>query len=180
MSLATVWADTTDYSDSKSGLGRTHQIDLTSLASGAARQGAKADLAPMGWTSINDRWLCLVCIEPVGAPTSKEVVDFWWAGSPAETAGDANPGGTTGADAAYTGTAGDDLDDSLEQLIWIGAISATADILTQYAQVGVLTNIPRHGMPVVDSGLTTGSVAMVANATEMYVALVKLHSDSQI
>ena len=36
------WADTTDYAGD--GGTRTHQIDLTSLADGAARQGAKADL----------------------------------------------------------------------------------------------------------------------------------------
>jgi len=35
-----VWADTTDYAGD--GGARTHQIDLTSLADGAARQGAKA------------------------------------------------------------------------------------------------------------------------------------------
>jgi len=44
MGTPVCWADTSDYDNTASGITRTHQIDLTSLASTDMWQGAKADL----------------------------------------------------------------------------------------------------------------------------------------
>jgi hypothetical protein len=170
-----VWADTTDYSSTLSGLTRTHQIDLTSVAAAAARQGAKADL---GATRAMD-FVVLACMEPQTAPGSGETIEIYWAASPHTTAGNANPGGTSGADAAYTGTAGDSLADSLLQLDFIGSLVATSDAAgtPQYQQVGVLHNIPRYGMPVVFND--TAVSLNTTDAVEMFIALLPLKVQSQ-
>lgn len=173
---AIVWANSSDYSSTVSGLVRTHQIDLTSVASSEARQGAKADL---GATRAR-QYAVLVAIEFASAAASNEKVDFYHASSPIATAGSANPGGTTGADADYTGTAGDSLADSLKQLQFIGSLITTADNTTvvQYQQIGVLNgdDLPRYGMPVVVDN-STG--ALVADAVEMYIAYMPLIDDIQ-
>ena len=164
---AIVWADTTDYSSTVTGLARTAQIDLTGVAAGAARQGAKVDF---GLTRAS-LFRVFVGIEFASASVSGEVVQIYHAGSPHATAGNANPGGTTGADAAYTGTAGDSLADSLTQLQFIGNLRTTSDNTTvvQYGTIGFLRGdeIERYGMPMVFFD-TTG--AAVADAVEMLVA----------
>jgi hypothetical protein len=171
-----VWADTTDYVDPTSGgvLARTHQIDLTSLADGAARQGAKADL---GATRAK-QYRVLVGIEMDVAPASGATIDFHWAASPEATAAEVNPGGTSGADAGYTGTAGDSLDDSLDQLEFIGSLRLTSDAATvvQYGEVGMLSDLQRYGMPVVDNN---GGQAFEGDAVEMFVALVPIVDEGQ-
>jgi len=172
---AVVWADTTDYVDPTTGtvLARTHQIDLTSLANAAARQGAKADL---GATRAK-QYRVLVGIEMDVAPASGATIDFYWAASPSATAAEVNPGGCSGADAAYTGTAGDSLDDSLKQLEFIGSLVLTADAATvvQYGEVGMLSDLERYGMPVVDNN---GGQAMEGDAVEMFVALIPIADES--
>ena len=171
---ATVWADTTDYSSTVSGLARTAQIDLTSLASAAARQGAQADLT----ITRARRYKVMAGIEYAVAPASGVVCSFYWASSPSGTAANANPGGTTGSDAAYTGTAGDSLADSLLQLEFIGDMVLTADATTvvQYQQIGILENVQRYGFPVV---MNSGGQALVADAVEQYVALIPLLDEVQ-
>lgn len=166
---AVVWADTTDYSSTVSGLARTHQIDLTSLADAAARQGAKADI---GATRAEESKV-IAAFELAVAPVSGEVLELYWAESPSSTAGNANPGGTTGADAAYSGTAGDSLADSVLQLIHIGNFICTADATTvvQYQTIGFLRKILRYGMPVVKN---EAGQALHSDAVEMYIALVPM------
>ncbi len=166
---AIVWADLSDYSSLVTGLDRTDQIDLTSLGAGAARQGVKHDFGTnrAAWYRI------YVAIEFASASVSREVVRFYHAGSPNATAGSANPGGTSGTDAAYSGTAGDSLADSLEQLQRMGSLITTSDNTTvvQYGTVGVLSgeSMMQYGMPVVFFD-TTG--AAVADAVEMLVAYI--------
>jgi len=77
-------------------------------------------------------------------------VDVYWAASPHATAGTLNPGGCSGVDAAYTGTSGDSLDDSLMQLQYLGSISLTADA-DPLLQIQTFTLFPQHryGMPVI-------------------------------
>jgi len=172
-----VWSDTTDYASTVSGYVRTNQIDLTSLASLNARQGAKADL---GATREGQKYAVYVGFEFASLAASNENVDVYWASSPHATAGNANPGGTSGADAAYTGTAGDSLTDSLPQLIPIGSFVTTSDNTTtvQYGRIGVLdaAEIERYGMPVV---VNNSAGAFVADAVEMFIALVPLVADIQ-
>ena len=171
-----VWADLTDYSSTVTGLARTAQIDLTSVAAGAARQGAKIDL---GATRAS-LFRVFVAIEFASGALSGEVVRFYHAGSPSATAGNANPGGTSGADAGYTGTAGDSLADSLPQLQIIGNLRTTSDNTTvvQYGTVGYLLGdtIERYGMPVVFFDCTP---AAVADAVEMLVAYIPTNPDIQ-
>lgn len=139
-----VWADTTDFGDSP--IARTVQIDLTSLASTAARQGVKVDLGALRAARYD------VTLRPEFdvAPVSGRVVSLWWAPSESPTAGTANPGGVSGADAAYTGTAGDSLADSIRQLQLIGVLVATSDAATVVNQE-TFRFFPscRYGSPVV-------------------------------
>ncbi len=173
---AVVWADTTDYSSTKTGLARTAQIDLTSVGAGAAHQGAKVDLG----ATRADKYRVFVAIEFASAAVSLEEVMVYHAGSPSATAADANPGGTSGADAAYTGTGGDSMPDSLAQLQLIGSLVTTSDNTTtvQYQTIGYLNgaDIERYGMPVVF--LDTAGAA-VADATEMLVAYIPVNPDIQ-
>ncbi len=166
-----VWADTTDYAGD---LGtRTHQIDLTSVGAAAAREGAKADLG----ATRAAVFAVTVAIEFAVAPTSGNVVAIWWAASPHATAGTANPGGCTGADAAYTGTAGDSLADSILQLDLIGVLSCTSDATTvvQFNPF-VYSPIHRYGFPVI---YNEADQAFVADAVEMAVALTPIIDEVQ-
>lgn len=172
---AIVWANSGDYSSTISGLVQTHQLDLTSLADAAARQGAKADL---GATRAR-KYAVLIAIEFDVAPASGEVVEVYWAGSPSATAANANPGGTSGADAAYIGTPGDSLDDSVLQLRWLGNLVCTLDAATQVQYMALSDlegEIPRYGMPVIKN---EGGQAFEGDAVEMYFALIPLIDESQ-
>lgn len=175
---AIVWADTTDYSSTITGRVRTHGLDLTSVAAAAAHQGAKADFG----VTRAQLYRVYVGIEFVAASgvLSGEAVSFWHAGSPSSTAGNANPGGTSGTDAAYTGTAGDSLADSIKQLQFIGNLWTTSDNTTivQYETIGYLPGaaIERYGMPVVFNE-STG--ALVGDAVEMLVAYIPVNDDIQ-
>lgn len=164
-----VLADSTDYSSSVSGYARTAQIDLTSLASGAARQSAKIDFGAT-WAH---QYAVHVCVEFATAPSSQETVDVYVGYSNSATAGNDNPGGLSGADAAYSGTSGDSLDDSLLQLNRIGSLVATADATTalQRQQIGVIVPKARYASIVVDNNT---SDAFHSDAVEMYVALAPM------
>ena len=166
-----VWADTTDYAGD--GGTRTHQIDLTGLADGAARQGAKGDL---GATRAK-RYAVTLCVEMAVAPASGATIALYWAASPHATAGLINPGGCSGADAAYTGTAGDSLDDSLSQLQFIGNLVLTSDADPNlHIQIFTLFPLHRYGIPVVDNN---GGQAMHDDAIECFVNLTPLIDEVQ-
>lgn len=171
---AVVWADSTDYSSTVSGLTRTAQIDMTSLASAAARQGAKVDLG----ATRAAKYEVFVAVEFASGSVSGEKVDYYMAWSPSSTAANANPGGASGADAAYTGTAGDSLADSLRQLDYIGSMITTSDNTTtvQYQKVGEIFAPPRYVSPVV---VNNGTGAFVADAAETYIALIPIIDEFQ-
>jgi hypothetical protein len=114
-------ADATDFDNDP--IPDTDQIDLTSLANAAARQSAKFDFGAK-WAG---KYSVMCSFEIDVAPASGAVVDVYIAPSIEATAGDSNPGGVSGADAAYTGTAGDSIADSLKQLDFIGSVICTAD-----------------------------------------------------
>lgn len=100
------------------------QITLASLASGAARQSAKVDLGATRAPSFS----VLSCFEAAsGAASNGDIIGLFWAPSHSATAAVGNPGGVSGADAAYTGTGQASVTDSLPQLQRIGAHVATAD-----------------------------------------------------
>ena len=171
---AVVWADTTDYSSTVTGLARTDQLDLTSLAAAAARQGAKADLG----ATRADFYHVYAGIEFAVAPTSADLLAIYLGFSPSATAGNANPGGLSGADAAYTGTTGDSIDDSVLQLKGPFRFSPTADATTvvQYQYVGEIWRPERYCSPLV---YNTADQALVADAVEMLIALIPINLESQ-
>ena len=163
-----VIADTTDYAGD---LGtRTDQIDLTSLAVGAARQSVKVDLGK-GAALLGTRFDVYAAVEFAVVPSSGKVVDLWVGFSPSATAGTANPGGLSGADAAYNGTAGDSIPDSLQQLEFVGPLVATSDATTvvQYQYVGSFIARERYASFVV---YNKADQALVADAVEMGIRIV--------
>ena len=166
-----VWADSADYAGD--GGARTHQIDLTDLADGAARQGAKADLG----VTRAERYAVTLCIEMAITPVSGTVVDLYWAASPHAIAATMNPGGCSGADAAYTGTTGDSLIDSVNQLIPIGRLYLTSDTdPVLHSMTFTLFPPHRYGMPVV---VNNGGQAMHSDAIECFVALTPIIPEIQ-
>ncbi len=165
------WADTTDFGDSP--VARTLQIDLTSLADGAAREGAKADLG----ATRAARYSVTLRIELDVAAASGAVVDLYMGQSPHGTAGTANPGGLTGADAAYTGTAGDSVGDSIVQCSWVGSLACTSDADTVIQQ-STFAFVPseRYVIPVV---FNNAGQAFEGDAVEMSVLMTPLIDEIQ-
>lgn len=159
------WADTTDYSATGSGITRTHQIDLTSLASGAAREGAKADLGD----PRADAYAVLVGFELDVAPTAGNVIDVYWSPSFSGTAGTGNAGGASGADGAYK--AGEEAE-WVKQLVYVGSLVCTADAATVVQRQCInpaFVPPTRYGSIVV---VNNAGQAFEGDAVEMYVALV--------
>lgn len=169
---AVCWADTTDYASTLSGIARTHQIDLTSLATTKARQGVKADLGakrPAGYS-------VLLGIEMDVAPVAGTVVEVYWSSSYSSTAGTGNAGGASGADEAYK-----DAEEAewVQQLIFVGQMVLTADAATvvQRQCVNPYFSPPtQYGMPVIRN---SGGQAFEGDAIEMYLALVPVTDESQ-
>lgn len=166
------WADTTDYSSTNSGITRTHQIDLTSIANGAARQGDKADLG----ATRADRFAVQVGFEIDIAPTAGTAIEVYWSDSYSGTAGTGNTGGASGADAAYK--AGEE-DEWKKQLILIGTLICTADAATT-VQVQCINSEfrppTRYGMPVV---VNKCGQAFEGDAVEMFIALIPIVDEVQ-
>lgn len=163
-SNSVVWADHVgDFGDSPLAGAIQGQLTLVSLANGAARQGAKVDL---GATRAR-AYSVTLRVEYDVAPVSGTICSLYYASSPLVAAGTANPGGTSGADAAYTGTAGDSLADSLKQLDLIGALICTADAAAVVQQqTFVYSPSDRYGMPVV---FNEGGQAFEGDDIEMSV-----------
>lgn len=166
-----VFADTTDYSSTGSGFTRTAQIDLTSIANGAARQSDKVDL---GATRAR-QYAVMVGIEFDVAPTAGNAVHFYWSDSHSATAGTGNSAGASGADGAYK--AGEEAE-WLKQTINIGSLIVTNDAATtvQRQTVGIFTSPDRYGQVIV---LNSSGQALEGDAVEMYVALVPVTDEIQ-
>lgn len=166
-----VWADTTDYSSTASGYTRTAQIDLTSIAANAARQGDKVDLG----ATRAARYAVYAGIEMDVAPTAGLTVQFFWSSSFSATAGTGNDGGASGADGAYK--AGEE-DEWASQLLRLGTMVLTNDAATtvQRQFLGFFTPPNRYGMPVV---VNKGGQAFEGDAVEMYIALVPIVDEIQ-
>lgn len=166
-----VWADTTDFGGSP--VARTVQIDLTSVATTAARQGVKVDLG----ATRAARYAVTLRVEYDVAPTSGNICSLWWAPSPHATAGTANPGGASGTDAAYAGTASDSLADSILQLALIGNLVCTSDAATVVNQQSfVFFPSERYGSPVV---WNEADQALEGDAVEMSIIFTPLIDEIQ-
>jgi len=161
-----VWADTTDYSSTVSGYTRTHQLNIENVVTGAARQGAKADL---GATRAR-LYAVRVGIEWGTAPTAGNVVEIYWSGSVSATAGTGNSAGASGTDLAYKAT---EEAEWLKQAMLLGSLVATNDGAgtTQIQTVGYFTPPHRYGMPIV---YNTSGQTFDGDAANHFVALVPL------
>ena len=173
MDTAICWADTTDYSNAGSGISRTHQIDLTSIADTEAREGAKADLTATRAPS----YAVLVGIEmDVGTSLAGKTIDFFWSSSYSGTAGTGNSGGASGSDGDYKNGSEAEW---VKQLTHIGSLTLTDDAapVVQRQQIATFSPPTRYGQPVVWNN-STGQ-AMEGDAVEMYFALVPIIPEGQ-
>ncbi len=165
-----IYADATDWPSGGSGDwgDDDDQLDLTDLASGSARESDK-----FTWpTDAEEKYEVHSRLEFATAPVSGETFDWHVGYSPSSTAGTSNPGGLVGADGAYTGTAGDSLDDSLKALDFLGAHVLTADATTvvQQKEIGV---IPAPALPhLMVVGDNSSSDAVHSDAAECCLAFV--------
>ncbi len=164
-----VYADTTDYSPTAARtLGtRTDQIDVTSLAAAAARQGAKVDLGATRAMLYDVR----INFEIAADPTAGGSVDLYWSPSQSTTANVGNVGHCTGADAAYAAIAGYTLAELLTHLHFIGAAPVAVQNDgdgVQSAHVGVFSPTGRYGSPVI---VNSCSQAFHGDAVEFAILL---------
>lgn len=141
-------------------------ITLTSVASNAARQGAKLDLG----ATFAARYAAYLDIEMTTAPTAGERIELWLAWSNDATAGNFNPGGASGADAAYK--AGEE-DEWKKQLDFGGALILTNDTngTIQRQLVGIVEAKTRYVSPIV---VNKGGVALHSTAGNHAITLVPM------
>lgn len=167
-----VWADLADYAGD--GGVRTNQIDLTSIGVGAARQGDKVDLGNPRAAAYGVTLAIEMDVAPAVATRN---ISLWWAASVNAAAALVNPGGVVGADGAYTGTAGDSLEDSILQCTLIGILPATSDA-DGVIQVKPWLFSPetRYGTPIV---FNETDQAFEGDAVEMFLTFTPIYDESQ-
>jgi len=175
-----VWAKAAEYAGA--GGSRTCEIDLTSLGPyGIARQGQKWDMASISG-HLPRRWAVTLRVEFVGAPADGDYVDLYWGASLSSGPSIANPGGLTGADGDYTGTAAGTRAEGLLQLQHIGRLMVQHDAQPVVQQQTSFISrfiaiIPlRFGMPVV---VNYASTPFEDDAVEMSVTFTPLEDEKQ-
>jgi hypothetical protein len=168
-------ADTTDYAPAAGNnlCTRTDQIDLTSVGNNAYRQSAKVDFG----ATRAARYHAQAALEFAVAPTDGNAVNLYLAPSASATAANANPGGVSGSDAAYTGYSSNAAS-SVRQLQFIGACVLTVQATTtiQIAECGVFTPPERYGSLVFHNN---SGQAMVADAVEMAIRIAPIVDEIQ-
>lgn len=156
----------------------TDQINMTSLADAGARQSDQFDfgeLADIGeWSEVYD----VACSFEVDvAPVSGTTIDIYLAPSVNLNAALDNPGGVSGSDSAYTGTAGDSLLDSLKQLDFIGSVVCTSDAdPVMQTQAFAYSPHARYGTLVV---INNSGEAFVGDAVHHYVIFTPIVPEIQ-
>ena len=178
-----VVADATDWpSGGAHGFGDDdYQLDLTSVADGAARQSAKIDLGVTTATWAR-QWGIVVGIEFNVAPASdgSDHVDFYWSASNSSTAATGNAGGASGSDSAYQASSEAEW---VRQLEFLGSLTCTADAqpTVQIQRLwtppsGLWTPPTRYGSLIV---YNQGGQALYSSAADMFVALIPLIDEIQ-
>lgn len=111
----------------------TDEINVTNLAAGAARQSAKFDFG----ATFDEIQTLAACVEWETNPevANTDYLEFYMGFSPLAAAANANPGGLSGSDAAYTGYAAGSLAASLRQLTPLGVMMMDNVINTDQAQI---------------------------------------------
>ena len=139
--------------------GGDYDMTIDSLTTGAAGQGAKGDLGATRAPTFSVEFM----IDTGGtAPAVGETVDLYWAASNNATAGNNNPGGASGTDAAYTGIGSAEVGESVAELLFVGSLVCVDEPDTNLRTYFTLAPSERYGMPVVVNNtaqtLGTGSV----------------------
>lgn len=132
-----------------------YALDTNNLT--LARESNKADMDTGGVANrFPKEFAITVIIEYTGPPNPGESTDLYWAPSVSGTAATANPGGVTGSDGAYSGTAGSTLDESLKELQFLGSLVATADGSPVIQQQTFKATLPtQYGTLVIDNNTST-------------------------
>ncbi len=147
------------------------ELSLLDVADGAAVQSTKADLG----TVRASRYVVTCCIEfQVAAPTTATLIEFYWAASGQATAANGNPGYTTGADGAYTGTPAT-LVEGIAQLQFLGTLVVSADNEFQIADIGVFSPKHRYGNLVVKN--ETGQTICDTDIIETAIVMTPIVTD---
>ncbi|HEX9904623.1 MAG TPA: hypothetical protein VGA77_06635 [Propylenella sp.] len=168
-----VWAHTTL---AVTGITRTHQMNLTSLAASAYIQGAKADLSANPASEYDVE----VALKWISTPvvTAGGLVYVYFGFSGHATAGTLNPAGLSGADGAYVGYTSDDADDAQFHLpppYLFRAVARGATVQRIRFATPLLTQA-RHVSPLVRNET---SQALFGDGVDMYVRLVPHVIESQ-
>lgn len=172
------WAQSSQYSNTITGIDRTHDISLANLAANAARQGTKADLGlkrPGGYA-------VKVGARMVATPTAGGPIEYYWSSSPSATAALANTGGVSvsGMDIPWGpgGAAEADIDEWKQQLSFVGVLPVAAD--GELDQVKVINSyfVPpeRYGQFIVKNDAST---AFSASVSGVYIAMIPVTDDIQ-
>lgn len=111
----------------------TDEIDCSDLVAQNARQSAKFDFG----ANLDVEYVLAACVEWETTPeiAAGETLKFYIAWSHSATAANANPGGVSGSDSAYTGYSAGSLAASLKQLDLIGSMSQDNVINSDQAQI---------------------------------------------
>ena len=170
-----VWSNSGDYSPAAGVVyTRTAAIDLTSLADTSSRGGSKVDLGSSRACSYRVRF----CPELDVAPASGATVYVYFAFSNHATDGTDNPAAVSGTDAAYTGTTGDTIADSVKQLVGPFTYVCTSDLapISLPMDIGILYPTQRYVSCVV---WNEAGQALEGDAVEMYLAAIPIVTESQ-
>lgn len=142
------------------------QLDMTSVADGAARQSAKWDFGAH-WA---EKYLIRVAFEMAATPTVGDLIHLYFGWSHHATAATANPANLSGSDAAYTGYATATMSESVRQLDGPYNFICVDDVTTtvQVGIVGVVYPPSRYGICVVRN---ESNAAFHSDAVETHVVL---------
>jgi len=126
--------------------GGTPAMNLDSLATVAARQGAKHDLT----ATHADEYLVEVMIDTGGtAPAVGATIDVYLSRSNSGTAGTGNEGGASGTDAAYTGIGSATILESIVQCLFVGSVVCVDEVDTNLIQFFRVSPGARYVSPIV-------------------------------
>jgi len=155
--------------------GGSAAITMTSVANGAARQSAKIDFG----ASRAREYLLIAEIEMAATPTAGNAIEFYMGWSNDSDAGDDNPAGLSGADAAYTGQSSN-LDASVKQLSYLGdaVVSALATSTVQRITVAKVEAPMRYGSLVVYNKAGSAFHSSATNIAFRFIPVLDVIEDS--
>jgi len=140
-------------------------LTLASVADGAGRQSAKADLG----ANRHALYEVLGCVDFTGeSPTSGDTVDYYWLPSTSSTAAVGNVAGNSGSDAAApngTVPSGLTVAEFAAMGIYIGSLVVSDDAAVQNGYVGAFSPPTRYGQLLV---VNNSGDAFEADDVEMH------------